>query len=151
MAKGAWKQGKFTPRNPDKYNGTLPIIYRSSWEKRVFYFLDNHPSIVRWGSESVIIQYKYQIDNKMHRYYMDVDFIINDKEGNQKRYIVEIKPYDQTIPPKEPKKKTPKAMQRYNQAVLAYQKNQDKWTAAEVWAKNNGYIFQIWTERTLGL
>jgi len=151
MSKAGWKQGKYTASNIDKYKGTLPIIYRSSWERRVFFFLDNHPSIIEWGSESIIIPYLNQVDGKMHRYYIDVNFIINDKDGNQKRYIVEIKPFDQTIPPKAPKKRTPKAMQRYNLAMLAYQKNQDKWRAAEAWAKNNGYIFSIWTEKTLGL
>ena len=151
MSSGSWKQGKYTPTNPDKYKGSLPIIFRSSWERRGFYFLDHHPSVISWGSESIIIPYIYQVDNKQHRYYIDVDFIINDKDGNQKRYIIEIKPHDQTIPPKPPKKKSAKAMQRYNQQVLAFQKNQDKWMAAEIWAKKNGYIFSIWTEKTLGL
>ena len=151
MSKAGWKQGKYEPKNPDKYKGTLPIVFRSSWERRVFYFLDLHPSVITWGSESVVIPYIYQVDNKQHRYYMDVDFIITDKDGLQKRYIIEIKPHDQTIPPKSPKKQTPKAMQRYNQSVLAYQKNQDKWIAAEAWAKKNGYIFSIWTEHTLGI
>lgn len=151
MSKAGWKQGKYSAQNPNKYKGTLPIVFRSSWERRVFYFLDMHPNIIEWASESVIIPYKYQVDNKMHRYYIDVNFILNDRDGNQKRYIIEIKPYDQTIPPQTPKKKTPKAMQRYNNSVLAYQKNQDKWTAAEAWAKQNGYIFSIWTEKTLGI
>lgn len=147
----SWKQGKYDVKNPDKYKGTLPIVYRSSWEHRVFYFLDHNQSIVEWASESIVIPYKCQLDNKMHRYFVDVNFIVNDKYGNQKRYLIEIKPFDQTIPPKTPKKKTAKAMQRYNQAVLAFQKNQDKWTYAKAWAKNNGYIFDIWTEKTLGL
>ena len=151
MSKTGWKQGKYEAKNKNKYKGSLPIVFRSSWERRVFYFLDNHPAVIEWASESIIIPYLYQVDNKMHRYYMDVNFIINDKDNNQKRYLIEIKPYDQTIPPKTPVKKTAKAMNRYNQAVLTYQKNQDKWTAAEVWAKKNGFIFNIWTERTLGI
>lgn len=148
---GNWKQGKFEVKFPDKYKGTLPIIYRSSWEHRVFYFLDRNTSIIEWGSESVIIPYTYQIDNKVHRYYVDVVFIVNDKEGNQKRYLIEIKPFAQTIPPKLPKKKTPKALQRYNIAIMDHQKNEDKWAAARIWADKNGYIFDIWTEHTLGL
>ena len=148
---GKWKQGKYNPKNPDKYKGTLPIVYRSSWEKRVFFFLDHHPAVVEWASESIIIPYICQLDNKQHRYYIDVNFIINTKDGEQKRYLIEIKPFDQTIPPKQPKRKSTKALQRYNQAVLTYQKNQDKWTAARAWANKNGYIFDIWTEKTLGL
>jgi hypothetical protein len=110
-----------------------------------------HPNILEWASESVIIPYLYQIDNKMHRYYIDVNFTINDKNGDQKRYIIEIKPYEQTLPPKQPKNKNSKALMRYNTAMLTYQKNQDKWTAARAWAKKKGYIFDIWTEHTLGL
>lgn len=148
---GSWKQGKYDVKNMDKYKGKLPIYYRSSWEHRVFYFLDFNPSIISWASESVIIPYKCQVDNEMHRYYVDVNFIVNDKDGIQKRYLIEIKPFDQTLPPQTPIKKTPKAMQRYNQAVLTYQKNQDKWMAATAWANKNGYIFDVWTEKTLGL
>jgi len=151
MSKGKWKQGKFEAKNMDKYKGTLPIIYRSSWEHRVFYFLDRNASIVEWASESIIIPYKSQIDGTIHRYFVDVNFIVNDKNGNQKRYLVEIKPFDQTIPPKPPQKKSTKALQRYNYAVLAFQKNQDKWLYAQAWAKKNGYIFDLWTEKTLGL
>lgn len=151
MKNSKWKQGKYIPKNPDKYKGTLPIVYRSSWEHRVFYFLDHNTSIEMWASETIVISYKYSLDNKMHRYYIDVNFIVNDKNGDQKRYIIEIKPFDQTIPPKLPKKKSPKAMKRYNQALITFQKNQDKWTYAKAWAKKNGYIFDIWTEKTLGL
>jgi hypothetical protein len=146
-----WNQGIYEPINKDKYKGSYPIVYRSGWEKRVFYFLDTHPAIIEWGSESVVIPYKSSIDGQMHRYFVDVNFIVNDKDGNQKRYIIEIKPYEQTIPPKPPKRKTQKAIQRYNQALLTYQKNLDKWKAAKEWADKRGYIFDIWTEKTLGL
>lgn len=149
--KGSWKQGKYTAKNPDKYKGTLPIIFRSSWEQRVFFFLDHHPNVISWASESIIIPYFSQIDNNMHRYFIDVDFIINANDGQQRRYIIEIKPFEQTIPPIESKKKTNKSIQRYNQQVLTFQKNQDKWSAARIWASKNGYIFDIWTEKTLGL
>jgi len=151
MAKSSWKQGKYSPKNPEKYKGSLPIVYRSSWEQRVFYFLDMHPSIIEWASESIVIPYLYQIDNKMHRYYIDVNFTINDRNGDQKRYIIEVKPHEQTLPPKPPKNKNSKAMMRHNTAMLTYQKNQDKWMAARAWAKKFGYIFDIWTEHTLGL
>jgi hypothetical protein len=113
--------------------------------------LDNNASIIEWASEKVVINYKSQIDNKIHRYFVDVDFIVNGNDGIQRRYLIEIKPFEQTIPPKMPTRKTTKAIQRYNQAILTFQKNQDKWTYARVWAKNNGYIFDIWTEKTLGL
>lgn len=148
---GNWKQGKYDLKHPEKYKGTLPVIYRSSWEHRVFYFLDNNDAILQWASETIVINYKSQIDNKMHRYFVDVNFVANDLDGNQLSYLIEIKPFDQTIPPKLPVKKSQKAIMRYNQAALTYQKNQDKWLYAREWARKNGYIFDIWTEKTLGL
>lgn len=151
MAKSKWQQGTYEPLYPEKYKGSMPIVYRSGWERRVFYFLDTHPAIKRWGSESIVIPYRFQVDGKMHRYFIDVDFEVEDKDGNIRRYIIEIKPYEQTLPPKEPKRKTQKAIKRYNNEILTYQKNQDKWKAAEEWARKNGYIFEIWTEKTLGL
>ena len=151
MSNKAWKQGKFEPRNKNKYKGSLPIIYRSSWERRVFYFLDMHDGIIEWASESVIIPYFSQVDRQNHRYYIDVNFKVIDKNGELKHYLIEIKPYEQTLPPKQPTTQSKKALQRYNQAMITYQTNQDKWKAASDWASKNGYIFDIWTEKTLGL
>jgi len=151
MISNKWKQGKYDLKFPSKYKGTLPVIFRSSWEHRVFYFLDNNPSIIEWASETIVINYKYQLDNKMHRYFVDINFIANDSENIQRRYLIEIKPFSQTIPPKPPMKNSHKAMQRYNQEVMTFQKNQDKWLYAKAWADKNGYIFDIWTEKTLGL
>jgi len=151
MSKKNWIQGEYKLKNPEKYKGTLPIIYRSSWEQRVFYFLDTHPSIIEWGSESIIIPYKSPIDNQIHRYYIDLHFTVKNKKGEIKKYLIEIKPKKQTKPPKEPKRKTQKALERYKKEQLEYIKNKAKWEAAEKWAKHKGYIFQIWTEETLGL
>jgi len=151
MSKKNWIQGEYKLKNPEKYKGTLPIIYRSSWEQRVFYFLDTHPSIIEWGSESIIIPYKSPIDNQIHRYYIDLHFTVKNKKGEIKKYLIEIKPKKQTKPPKEPKRKTQKALERYKKEQLEYIKNRAKWEAAEKWARHKGYIFQIWTEETLGL
>ena len=146
-----WSQGEYKLQNPNKYKGTLPVVYRSSWEQRVFYFLDTHPSILEWGSESIVIPYKSPIDNQIHRYFVDLHFTVKNKNGEIKKYLIEIKPKKQTEPPKEPKRKTQKALERYKQEQLEFVKNQAKWEAAKKWAKNKGYIFQIWTEKTLGL
>lgn len=147
--KRSFSQGEYRPKNPEKYKGTLPIIYRSSWEQRVFYFLDTHPSISEWSSESIVISYLYKVDNKPHRYYVDVAFKALDKVGTLTYYIAEIKPYNQTIPPKPVTTKNPKAVARYNREALEWQKNQDKWEAARKWADQRGYKFIILTERQL--
>jgi len=146
-----WNQGIYEPFNPSKYTGKKPIVYRSGWERKVFYFLDTHPSILEWGSESIIIPYTYQIDGQNHRYFVDINFVVKTKSNEIKKYIVEIKPFEQTQPPKQPKRKTQKAIMNYNQKLLEYQKNQNKWEAASKWAEKHGYIFEIWTENELGL
>jgi len=146
-----WSQGEYKLVNPDKYKGTLPVVYRSSWEQRVFYFLDTHPSILEWGSESIVIPYKSPLDGQIHRYFVDLHFTVKNKNNEIKKYLIEIKPKKQTEPPKEPKRKTQKALERYKQEQLEFVKNQAKWEAAKNWAKNKGYVFQIWTEETLGL
>ena len=71
MSINNWKQGKYDVRNINKYKGTLPVFYRSSWEHRVFYFLDHNPSIIEWASETIVIPYKSQIDNKVQKVLFD--------------------------------------------------------------------------------
>ena len=60
-------------------------------------------------------------------------------------FLVEIKPKKQTIPPKNPKRKTKK----YLNEVTTYIKNTSKWNAAQQFANAKGWKFQIWTEDTL--
>ena len=63
---------------------------------------------------------------------------------NGKTILVEIKPDKETKPPKRPDKS-----KRYIGEAMTFVKNQNKWKAAENYAKDNGYEFQIWTEKTL--
>ena len=67
------------------------------------------------------------------------------EQSNGDIILVEIKPAKQTIPPKNPKRKTKK----YLNEVSAYIKNTSKWTYAQEYAKSRGWKFQIWTEVTL--
>ncbi len=64
-------QGIYTPINPTKYKGTIPVIYRSRPELRLMAFFDKNPKIVEWTSESVVIPYIKPTDGKIHRYYVD--------------------------------------------------------------------------------
>ena len=105
-------------------------------------FLDNHPRVVKWGSETVVIPYKNANDSKVHRYFMD--FYIEFKNGN--KLLVEITPYAQTQTPQ----KTPrKRVARYLEECQTYVTNLSKWEAAKQYAKRNGMKFQIWTEHEL--
>ena len=134
--------GRYTPKNPQKYLGDPSNVhYRSSWERAVFRFLDANPDVLGWCSEETVIPYVCGTDGKLHRYFVDLK--IRFKSG--KTFLIEIKPKKETVPPKQPAKKT----RRYVTEVMTYVKNQSKWKAADLYAKNAGWTFQIWDESTL--
>jgi hypothetical protein len=81
-----------------------------------------------------------------------MDAMMETKGG--KIWLVEIKPYAQTIPPKPPRgnsKNPQKAEQNYIKAVETYAINQAKWKATEILCEEKGWIFKIITEKELGL
>lgn len=143
-----YKQGKWFPRNPNKYRGDINnIIFRSSWEKRFFEWCDINPAVIEYSSEEVIIPYFCQTDGKWHRYFVDAYIKIKDKDGNIKSFLVEIKPFKETIPPQFPGKQTKK----YLTEVATFIKNQSKWKAAKQYAESRGLQFIILTEKDLGI
>lgn len=149
--KSFYHQGKFQPKFPEKYVGNVNQIYwRSSWERKFMVWCDLSPFVVAWTSEYPI-QYLNQIDGKYHRYFVDFFVKIKDKEGKETTLMVEIKPACQINPPKKPKINNHKAMQRYLNECLTYQKNQDKWNAAKQFAKKNGFKFILLDEYDLGV
>ena len=125
----------YYPQNPDKYVGNIKnIVMRSSYESKFSRWCDTNPNVIKWGSESIFISYYSNIDKKIRRYFPDFFIIIKDKEGNQKKFIIEIKPLIQYIPPKRTKGKKEKV---FLLELLTYQKNLDKWKAAAEYAKMN--------------
>lgn len=148
MGRPNYVQGIYEPINPQKYKGSLPIVYRSSLEKRVFYLLDTNKHISQWGSESIVIPYVSPVDNKVHRYFVDLYFKFTDSGGNTVNYLVEIKPFKQTLRPVKTNRKRQKTFlaESYKWAI-----NQAKWEAASQWAKKKGYIFKIITEKDMNL
>lgn len=141
-------KGIFKPKNPKKYKGDYSnIIYRSSYELKLMNYLDSHPDIISWGSETIIIPYKSPIDGKFHRYY--VDFIVTkiNPDGSRETIVIEVKPYKQTIEPKKPKK----ISKRYINEVKTWGINNAKWTAAKNYCEHKGWKFLIFTESELGI
>lgn len=135
-------KGKYTVKDKTKYVGDpTKVVFRSLWERNTFRWLESQPNIVEWCSEEVVIPYICETDRKVHRYFIDVYF----KTADGKKYLIEIKPKRETAPPKQGKRRTKK----YLSEALTYIKNQSKWKAANAFAKENGAIFQIWTEDTL--
>lgn len=133
--------GKYIVKHRSKYKGDADkVIYRSMWERHCFYWCDMNANIRGWSSEEVVIPYRWDVDKRMHRYFMDLK--ITYKDG--RTILVEIKPEKETAPPKRPDKS-----KRYINEAMTYVKNMNKWEAAEQYAKDRGWKFQIWTEKTL--
>lgn len=142
----SYEQGKFIPRNPEKYAGDVNnIVYRSSWEKRLMIWMDKNPSILKWVSEEIVIPYVSPLDQRVHRYFPDFVVLYQHRDGTKRKMVVEVKPHAQTI---MPEKKT-KTTKRYLNEVATYAVNQAKWEAAEKWCKERGFDFQVITEKML--
>ena len=140
--KYGYKQGKFILQNKEKYKVTYPIIYRSSWELQFMQFCDQNPSIVKWGSESLVVMYEdASRKNSRHRYFVDFNIDVKQKDNSLKKIFIEIKPFAQTQPPTQRKSKY------YKDKVLTYARNISKWKAASKVARQQGADFKILTEK----
>lgn len=139
-------QGKFNPKNIEKYKGTFPILYRSSLELKSFRWMDNNPNILKWTSETIIVPYTSPADGKLHRYFVDLSCEMKMKDNTIKKLLIEVKPEKQTRLPVESTRKKKKTIlyERYHYAV-----NCAKWEAAKKWSTSKGYTFLILTEKHL--
>lgn len=141
-------KGYFRPKNISKYRGDPSnIIYRSRWELKLMMHLDDHPHVVNWGSEEVVIPYRSPIDGRVHRYFPDFIVTKLNSEGKKETVIIEVKPAAQTKPPDYQSKPT----RRYITEVTTWGVNEAKWKAANEFCLNRGWKFQIFTEKELGI
>jgi hypothetical protein len=141
-------KGKYKPSNPQKYKGDpTNIIYRSLWERKFCVYCDLNENIIEWGSEEIALPYRSPVDNKVHRYFPDFIIKIKEETGEIKKYVIEIKPKKQTLPPPKPKRQT----KGYLYEAYEYAKNQAKWEAAKEWCADRGYEFKVLTEKELGI
>jgi hypothetical protein len=102
-------------------------------------------NVLEWTSESIVIPYVSPLDGRAHRYYVDNSVVI--KEGNKiQKYLVEIKPKKQTMPPVFSKRKKRSTVLYESQM---YVRNQAKWKAAKEWCRKKNYKFLIITEEEL--
>ena len=142
-----YRQGVFNPVNKEKYKGSFPIYFRSSYELKFQRWADANPNVISWGSESVIIPYQNPLTGRISRYFVDFNITMRDKNGEIKKFLIEIKPFSQTLPPVQKNKKTKSLI--YQQAE--YVKNQAKWAAAQKFCESRNSTFVIITEKQLGL
>ena len=149
--KGKPATGNYIPSNPSKYDGAWPIVYRSSWELKVMKYFDANPNVVKWNSESIIVGYhkpiKFDkdkiIQTRPARYFPDFFAIIRDSNGKLNKYLIEVKPYVQTLPPL---RKRGKRKQTLLKEMYTYAVNRAKWEYAEEYCKKRGWEFKILTE-----
>jgi len=139
----AYRQGLFTPKNPEKYIGDVTKIrYMSSWELEAHSFFDRNDRVIRWSSEPIAIPYIKPTDGKIHKYYPDYYVEYIDKDKNVVRELMECKPKSQTRAPRANHKH-----KLYEQVTFAV--NQAKWAAAIEWCKQRGISFRVITENSI--
>jgi hypothetical protein len=146
----AWKQAEnnkpYKLNNPQKYMGDpRKLLYKSGWEETSFKMCDNNPNIVNWGYEIIPIKYNKPVGAlfRTTTYFPDLYVEYFDRNKNFIREVIEIKPYNQTIPSK---KRNPATRLVEN---TIYAVNQAKWRAAEVWCNSRGIKFSLMTENEL--
>lgn len=137
MAK--YSQGEFTPKNPQKLIGNARPIYRSSWELGMMTFLDSHPNVIQWASESIRIPYVNPLTGAKSQYVPDFLVMYQDKNGNKRIELVEVKPKKEAML-ESAKSKRDKAFLLLNTA---------KWAACQIFCKKHGLTFRIITEDDL--
>ena len=136
-----FKQGYYTPKNPEKYIGNVnKIVYRSCWELNLHIFFDNNTKVIRWGSEIICIPYVKPTDNKIHRYYPDYYIECLNTKGELIKEVIELKPLSQIRPPKSNSKH-----KIYEQ--LTYAVNVAKWESAKRWCEQNNVNWRIISEQ----
>ena len=136
-------QGKYTPKNPHKYDGDLDKIrYMSSWELETHRFFDNNERVIRWSSETIAIPYIKPTDGKIHKYYPDYFVEYVNRDGVIIQEIIEVKPMAQT---KAPRKTHKHAL--YEQVTYAV--NVAKWQACKKWCDARSIQFRIITEQSI--
>lgn len=151
---GTPSKGAYILQNKDKYIGTFPILYRSSWEFAFCRFCDLNDKVVKWSCESLEIPYKISNGNgkvETHRYYPDfyVEMRSNEDEDKYDKLVIEIKPKHETQFPVKQKTQSLKKMENYQYALMTYKKNLHKWSFTKEWCERRGLKYIIITEEDL--
>jgi hypothetical protein len=144
------KQGYYSPTNPEKYKGDVNNIrFLSGWELSVCQYLDNSPSVISWQSEEIQIPYYNPIKKRMAIYLVDFAIEVKTSSGKVEKFLLEIKPLSQTLPPCPASSHKHKKAKLYEMSTWLI--NSAKWRAASQFAKANGFQFKIITEKQLGI
>ena len=132
-------QGYFRMQNPQKYVGSNPPVYRSSWEKDLMFTCDLNPAVVQWAAEPFCIPYFDPVTQLKRQYWPDFLITYMKPDGTLVQEVVEIKPYKQCLLENAKSRK----------AKMTVITNQAKWQASQAFCDANGLVFRIMTERQL--
>lgn len=108
--------------------------------------LDKSPNVIRWSSEELIIPYYDPTTKRIRRYFPDFLVTVAQKNGQNKTFLLEVKPESQTVL-HERKRMT----ENYKRELITYAINQAKWKAAESFCQKQGWVFKVITEKDLGI
>ena len=140
------KHTLYKPVNPEKYKGDInKIVSRSSYEWNFYRWLDFNSNVISWISEPIGIPY-IDYTGKQRRYFPDVIFKCKTPEGNEKTYVIEIKPVKETVPPIVNRRKRHKTILYEKQT---WETNIRKWNAAKQYCKLKGWEFKLITEKEI--
>lgn len=148
--KDKYKQGKYNLVYPNKYLGDPTMIWwRSGWEYKLYFYLDNEPRVLKWNVEGITIPYEIEENGKWKtcRYHPDCYAEIQKHDGTISKTVIEIKPYNETIPPEQPKKETLKSLENYEYRMKLFLRNLNKWKAAKIYCEKRGIEFFVMTEK----
>ena len=145
--KPKWRQGKYIPKNPEKYVGSTIPFLKSGWEFTFAEFCDTNASVKLWAYEEIKIPYLHPLKRtangrpKGSIYIPDFLIEYEDTNGQSIVELVEIKPVSQvTI--------TKKTSQYDHQQIIV---NQAKWAAAAKFCKFKHIDFRILTREEIYL
>lgn len=156
-----YKKGYYELKHPEKYKGKSAPYYKSSYEWRMMYWCDLNNRVKEWSYEPFPIPYVFTVprdapmwmqnlvDHQQHNYYIDFVAKIVENDGKVYTYLLEIKPFGQTIMPAEPKKKTKKSLEKFFGNMKEYIKNKTKWEAARTYSNKHEFKFVVLTERDI--
>lgn len=157
-SKNSSKRGWYRLRNTEKFimpldehmestkliNDDIYIQYKSKLELKFMQYCDINQKIDKFSLEPFPINYIKPTDGKYHRYYIDFFIVIKGI-----KCLVEIKPYNQTIPPKKPKKLYEKSIINYRKQLETWYINNAKWAAAREFTGKKNFKFIIITDKEL--
>lgn len=149
MSKANTAKDYFYPKNPQKYVGKAPIIYRSSWELAAMQFYDKHPYVLAWQSETVQIRYFNPVKGQPSIYIPD--FLVKYTDGTGKIFVemVEVKPLKEVPGYTKISERTGRTLKVDKSTQMQQQINAAKWMAAQAYCRAHGMTFRVVTEQTL--